>query len=45
MTTQHTEGGLNLNFQEHLRGVAFLNPWNMPKYPMNTLNSKIDLGP
>ena len=28
--TQHTEEGLNLNFQTHLYGVAFLNPWNIP---------------
>ena len=41
-STQRTEGRLNLNFQAHPYGVAFLNPWNMPKYPIKTLNSKID---
>ena len=40
--SQRTEGRLNLNFQAHPYGVAFLNPWNMPKYPIKTLNSKID---
>ena len=36
------EGRLNLNFQANPYGVAFLNPWNMLKYPILTLNSKID---
>ena len=39
--SQRTEGRLNLNFQAHLYGVALLNPWNMSKYAMKTLNSKI----
>ena len=41
--TQRTEGWLNLNFQAHPYGVTFLNPWNMPKYPIKTLNLKIDI--
>ena len=40
--SQRTEGRLNLNFQAHPYGVAFLNPSNMPKYPIKTLNSKIN---
>ena len=36
-STQHTEGQLNLNFQAHPYGVAFLNPLNLPKYPIKKL--------
>ena len=32
--TQGSEGRLNLNFQARLYGVAFLNSWNMIKYPI-----------
>ena len=39
---QRTGGRLNLNFQAHPYGMASLNPWNMPKNPIKTLNSKID---
>ena len=35
-------GRLNLNFQAPPYGVAFMNPWNMPKYPIQTWNSKMD---
>ena len=40
--TWRTGGWVNLNFLAPPYGVAFLNPWNMSKYPILSLNSKID---
>ena len=39
--SQRTEVGVNLDFQAHLYGVAFLNPWNIPNKILSSLNSKI----
>ena len=40
--TRCTGGRFNLNFLAPTYGSAFLNPWNMSKYPIMSLNSKID---
>ena len=39
--TQRTEVGVNLNFQAHPYGVAFLNPWNIPNKISESLNLKM----
>ena len=38
-------GRFNLNFQAHPYGVTFLNPWNMPKYPIKHWIQKLILRP
>ena len=40
--TRRTGSRVNLNFLAPPHGVALLNPWNMSKYPILSLNSKID---
>ena len=41
-SARRTGGWVNVNFLAPPYEVAFLNPWNMSKYPILSLNSKID---